>query len=146
MPDAPRAERDYQPDHLIVTVASMNAPQKFPKSKRLLTRFDYNRVFNKSRRVGSQHFLLIYHLNKQSEARLGIIVSKKVDKRAVVRNHIKRLIRESFRLHSGLNGGEYVVMARPGRKLERIGNQQIRDELDELWARVNAILNGMRKT
>lgn len=124
----------------------MNAPQKFPKSKRLLTRFDYNRVFNKSRRVGSQHFLLIYHLNKQSEARLGIIVSRKVDKRAVVRNRIKRLIRESFRLHGGLNGGEFVVMARAGRPFERIGNHQIRNELDELWARVNAILNGMRKT
>ena len=123
----------------------MNASQKFPKSKRLLTRFDYNRVFNKSRRVGSQHFLLIYHLNKQSEPRLGIIVSRKVDKRAVVRNRIKRLIRESFRLHSGLKGGDYVIMARAGKQLEWTHKHQIRNELDQLWAQMNAKTHGMKK-
>lgn len=32
-------------------------------------------------------------------SRLGITVTTKVDKRAVFRNHIKRCIREVFRLH-----------------------------------------------
>ncbi|GHA86959.1 ribonuclease P protein component [Cognatilysobacter bugurensis] len=48
-------------------------------------------------------------------ARLGLAVSRKVDRRAVVRNRIKRGLRESFRAQrTRLAPGEYVVVARPG--------------------------------
>lgn len=48
-------------------------------------------------------------------ARLGLAVSRKVDRRAVVRNRIKRGLRETFRAHrETLAAGEYVVVARPG--------------------------------
>jgi ribonuclease P protein component len=48
-------------------------------------------------------------------ARLGLAVSRKVDRRAVVRNRIKRGLRETFRAQRAtLAPGEYVVVARPG--------------------------------
>lgn len=50
----------------------------------------------------------------QTAARLGFAVSRKVDKRAVGRNRIKRVLRETFRQVRGhLAGGDIVVVARP---------------------------------
>lgn len=47
--------------------------------------------------------------------RLGLAVSRKVDKRAVTRNRIKRILRETTRgLRSQLAGGDYVVVVRVG--------------------------------
>ena len=44
-----------------------------------------------------RHFLLRWRTNLQGDARLGLAVSRKVSKRAVERNRIKRVVRESFR-------------------------------------------------
>lgn len=51
-------------------------------------------------------------------ARLGIVVSKKQFKLAVLRNRNKRLVREAFRLHLLRNRPlDIVVMARGGKTL-----------------------------
>ena len=47
----------------------------------------------------SKHFLLLLCEASTTESRLGITVTTKIDKRAVVRNRIKRRVREVFRLH-----------------------------------------------
>ncbi len=52
------------------------------------------------------------------EARLGVVVAKKLLKRAVDRNRVKRVVREQFRLHRGnLPGVDMVVRlaSKPGR-------------------------------
>ena len=47
--------------------------------------------------------------------RLGLAVSRKVDRRAVGRNRIKRIVREAFREHRAqLADADYVIVARPG--------------------------------
>lgn len=47
--------------------------------------------------------------------RLGLAVSRKVDRRAVGRNRIKRIVREAFReQRSQLADADYVIVARPG--------------------------------
>lgn len=51
--------------------------------------------------------------NRSDQARLGIIVAKRNVKRAVDRNRIRRLIRESFRQEKeGLRGLDIIVLAR----------------------------------
>ena len=69
---------------------------KFSESLKKNT--DFRRVYNK----GSSHsnnLLVMYVLpNNKEENRLGISVSKKVGN-SVVRHHLTRLIRESYRLH-----------------------------------------------
>jgi ribonuclease P protein component len=46
--------------------------------------------------------------------RIGIVVSTRVARRAVARNRIKRIVRESFRLQQArLKGWDVVVIARP---------------------------------
>ncbi len=56
--------------------------------------------------------MYVYHTGDK-ESRIGISVSKKVGN-SVVRHHVTRLIRESFRLHrEQLNSGlDIVVVAR----------------------------------
>ena len=59
-------------------------------------------------------YVLENHTNKN---RIGISVSKKVGN-SVIRHHITRLVRESYRLHEDMfdSGLDIVVIARAGAK------------------------------
>jgi len=66
--------------------------------------------------------------------RLGVVVARKVDRSAVERNRIRRLIRESFRRQqSELLIHDYVVRVRP--EAARQTSADLRASLDELWKR-----------
>ncbi|MEO8001364.1 MAG: ribonuclease P protein component [Arenimonas sp.] len=91
------------------------AHQRFPRSARIRTSAEYQAVFSEGSRVSGAYFRL--HL-AQGEAfpkpRLGIAVSKRVDKSAVARNRIKRVCRDYFRLHQhDYHAAEYVLIAKP---------------------------------
>ena len=52
--------------------------------------------------------------NDLGHARLGITVSRRVSPKAVIRNRVKRVVRESFRMQQEqLKGLDVVVVARP---------------------------------
>ncbi len=71
-------------------------------------------------------------------ARLGITVSKRVDKRAVGRNRVRRQIRETFRLaRATLPPGDYVVLAKP--EAAKADNAALRRELGSLLLRAAAL-------
>jgi ribonuclease P protein component len=86
---------------------------EFTRQQRILTPWQYKAVFDKRQ---SQHdsFLGIYVAkNDPSLARLGMVVSKKVSKKAVVRNKIKRQLREYFRHQAPLlKSIDFVVVAK----------------------------------
>ncbi len=68
-------------------------------------------------------------------ARLGLAVSRRADRRAVGRNRIKRLVRESFRrVRASLTAQDIVVLARAGAR--EAGNAALREDLARLWARL----------
>jgi ribonuclease P protein component len=70
---------------------------------KLRRRTDFVECYDKGRRHYSEHFL-IYSLageNPAARTRLGLTVSRKVGN-AVVRNRLKRLLREFFRLYAAL--------------------------------------------
>lgn len=92
------------------------APSPFPPSARLRASAEFQAVFKAGRRLSSPHLKLHAHVRAEATApRLGVAVSKKVDKRAVGRNRIKRLAREVFRGQCGtLPAGDYVLIAQPG--------------------------------
>ena len=69
-----------------------------------------------SGRSYANKYLVIYTLKNNSDRnRLGISVSKKVGN-SVVRHRLKRLIKESYRLHEKMfnSGLDIVVIARKG--------------------------------
>ena len=63
---------------------------------------------------------------------MGLAISKRVSKRAVERNRIKRLVRESFRrARAQLPPVDLVVMAREA--AAGVPGSQLLAELDALW-------------
>ena len=90
------------------------ATSRFPVAARVRAKADYARVFEQARRT-SDPLLVLHRLAGESPARLGLAVSRKVSTRAVVRNRIKRALREQFRLlRAQLQPGDCVVVARSG--------------------------------
>ena len=78
--------------------------------QRLRNRRDFDRVFrHPSVRLTRGPLRLVARPNALGVARLGIVVAKRMIKHAVGRNRAKRVIRESFRLSSGLPGMDIIV-------------------------------------
>jgi ribonuclease P protein component len=109
----------------------------FPRSARLLSGADFRRVFADAERSVDDCFTVLLHRNPASPGRLGLAVAKKHLRRAVDRNLIKRLVRESFRLmQCDLAGCDVVVLARAG--AARRDRQQLRASLQRHWQRLLA--------
>jgi ribonuclease P protein component len=74
-------------------------------------------------------------LNDAGEARLGLAIAKKQVRRAVDRNRIKRVVRESFRHHQQeLASMDCVVMAR--RDTSAAANEELLASLQQHWRRL----------
>jgi len=65
---------------------------------RLKKNAEFRAVYRKGKSFSNNLLVLYVYRNKKSINRLGISVSKKVGK-SVIRNRIKRLIKENFRLN-----------------------------------------------
>jgi ribonuclease P protein component len=75
---------------------------------------EYDAVFERGKRVKSDFFDLIALEGRSGPRKVGIVVSKKVGK-AVVRNRVKRRIREILRQEVGLfvDGVHIAVVVKP---------------------------------
>ena len=110
--------------------------EAFDKSCRLLEKAEFSHVFSTGKRDNGKFFLVVFCVNKPGSARLGIAVSRKVSKRAVVRNRIKRQIRESFRLNKNLlMGMDCVVVAKQA--AAETENPALRTSLDSHWRKIS---------
>lgn len=70
---------------------------QFARRSRLLKPVEFKRVFKQPFRSGDDCFRILARSNELHHHRLGLAVSKKACSKAVGRNRIKRLVRESFR-------------------------------------------------
>jgi len=110
--------------------------EAFTKASRLLGKDEYGQVFKAGQRNHDKFFLVIRWSNDRQQARLGIAVSRKVSPRAVVRNRIKRQIRETFRLNKSLlNGYDCVVVAKSA--AAEIDLPGLRSSLDQHWRKIS---------
>lgn len=86
----------------------------FTKAHRLLTPHDFQRVFDKPiKKIHTEHLLLFVQTTPNPASnipRLGLAITKKKLKKAVMRNHLKRLTREYFRLNTPKLGAIDVVL------------------------------------
>lgn len=73
--------------------------------------------------------------NDRACARLGLAVSLKVTGNAVARNRLRRIVRDSFRLHQHmLPAADIVVAARP--RVREASGEHLRASLAGLWKKV----------
>lgn len=106
----------------------------FGKLERVHKRRDYLTVYQQGVRTHSEHFTCIVCPNPAGVRRLGITVIKKVGN-AVVRNRIKRLIREFYRLHKPRLPAslDIVIMVKVRTALPT--HHEVRRELERLLIR-----------
>ncbi|MEM7430455.1 MAG: ribonuclease P protein component [Pseudomonadota bacterium] len=107
---------------------------RFQKANRLLDAAAFSRVFKKAKRSKDKWFTVLCRENDDDIGRLGLAISKKHCKAASNRNRIKRLVRESFRLHQAdLAGLDVVVINQSGAASGT--NRQLSDSLHGHWQR-----------
>ena len=92
--DAARAD-SRAPDHDAATARD----ERFGHACRLCKTDEYSSVFAFRRALRGRFYILHYRPNGLDTARLGVVVAKKLAKRANTRNLVKRIARELFRRH-----------------------------------------------
>lgn len=108
----------------------------FKKSDRLVTNSDFVMVLKKHRRLHSEYFTILYQKSNLI-SRLGVAVGKKCHKSAVVRNRVKRLIREHYRINKlQINQLQLIVQAKKpaGQASKALLNQDLCQLFEQLTA------------
>ena len=78
---------------------------------------DFQMVYHQGKSQANKYLIMYALQNAETRNRLGISVSKKVGN-SVVRHHLTRLVRESYRLNEEQfqSGYDLVVIVRPSAK------------------------------
>lgn len=98
----------------------------------MLTSNHFAFVFQQPQRTSTLHITILGRLNTLGHPRIGLTVAKKHVKQAHERNRIKRLMRESFRLHQhSLPNMDFVVIAKKG--VANLDNHALTEVLGKLW-------------
>ncbi|MGH8125211.1 MAG: ribonuclease P protein component [Rhodanobacteraceae bacterium] len=109
-----------------------------PPAARLRRATEFAAMRNASGRLRTSNFMLRWIPSRSDAARLGLAVSRKVSKRAVTRNRIKRIARESFRFErEALPAIDVLLIARAS--AASAAGQELRQELDHTWATLRTL-------
>lgn len=92
--------------------------------------------FTKENQISSNFFLLKIAENKTGSNRFGTVVSKKIDKRAVVRNKIKRQVRRCIRENEKNlpMGKDMLIIVRSGIKGRQ--SNEICESVEKLFKKI----------
>ncbi len=110
--------------------------QGFPRQLRLLTAGEFRRVFDHGPyKIHGKGLLALASDNSLGHPRVGLVFSKKNVRRAVDRNRLKRLVRESIRLQQHrLPAVDIVILARRG--VHELDNATLHRQLHGMWRRL----------
>lgn len=100
----------------------------FSKAERLRKRREFLGVYERGDKIRSTYFVLYMLENGRPHHRLGITVSRKIG-RAVVRNRIKRRLREIFRANKQAIYPHCDLVVNAKRSAARAHNQQIQEDI-----------------
>jgi ribonuclease P protein component len=124
----------------------------FPRTVRLTKAIEFNRVFEKNRSFGDDFFRVIV-CPGEHHSRLGMAVSRKVDRRAAGRNRIKRVIRESFRSWAAgrqVKHGALDIVVLPRPRAAATCNETLFRSLERHWSRIDGMASnnghGLKKS
>ena len=120
------AERVYARNYLSLDDYS------FTHRERLHTASQYQRVFKHADKSSSESFIMLFRENNVGFPRTGIVIAKRKAKRAVDRNLVKRIVRDSFRLNkANLPPFDFVIILK--KPVTTIRRDKLRKELINFW-------------
>lgn len=107
------------------------------KQYRLTKNKDFEKVTKEGQAIFSREIGLKWIKNNLSVSRFGIIVSLKIDKKAVVRNKIKRRIRAIIfqNLKTIKSGYDIIIITKP--EIKNLNYWQLKNKIEQLLKRVN---------
>jgi len=110
--------------------------QRFPRRLRLTRARDFDRVLAEGCRSSDQALTVLARANDLPFPRLGLAISRRAAGKAVRRNRVKRIVRESFRCHHArLTGLDVVVIGRSA--LRSLEGARLRQALERHWRVLN---------
>ena len=96
---------------------------------------EFSAVKKSGRRFPNALFAISALPNDRAHPRLGLAIATRVFRTAVARNRIKRLVRESFRLHQhALPAVDITVAARDAAK--QASSPDLRMNLESCWRQI----------
>ncbi len=104
-----------------------------PVAYRLKKDEDFQKLALGGKYTYSGYFTLKYKPNKLEHSRFGFVISTKIDKRATVRNRLKRQIREIIRLKLAKIPQGYDIMLVPKKAALDLNYEQLDNELGGLF-------------
>jgi ribonuclease P protein component len=126
-------------------VTGSSGRQRFPRAARLTRPSDFKRVFDRPVVSADALFRVLGRAGAGRQPRLGLAVSRRVERAATGRNRIKRIVRESFRQYFAATGAcdrPVDVVVLPRQACSEAGNRQLSQSLERHWARIVTRLAG----
>jgi ribonuclease P protein component len=104
----------------------------FPRAARLLKHADFERVYEQGRRHFSSHMTVFYLRQSEGVARIGFTVGRVLGG-AVVRNRIRRRLREAVRLRRSLLQGTVDVVINPKKSVLTVAFASLLEEVSRAF-------------
>lgn len=122
--------------------AAFASDKSFTGKHKLTKAIEFKRVFKKPFVSTDACFKVLGRLNQEENSRLGMAVSRQVDKHAVGRNRIKRVVRESFRNHFSCKKVCLDIVILPRRETADMSNEKLFRSLQDHWSRLGNKFEG----
>jgi len=103
-----------------------------PKKNLLKKKKDFDNIFKKGRTKAGRLVFLRFLKNNTKEVRISFIVSSKISKKAIIRNKIKRRMREIFKqnIDNIEKGIDMAIIARP--EIINKNYQEIKNDIENI--------------
>jgi len=126
-------------------LAAYRLDQRFRPCERLRRRREFDRVYQKGKRLYLPYLKVLLLPNDLGYARLGLSVSRKFGK-AVKRNRAKRILREIFRRHKELFPASHDVVLAPRTEILNKRQEEILADLQKLFEKYEKNRSHTHKT